>query len=43
MANFFIRLLFWMSYNDVTNAFKMYRRTVIAGVQPLPSRCTSAQ
>jgi dolichol-phosphate mannosyltransferase len=35
MANFFIRTLFWMSYNDVTNAFKLYRRTVIAGVQPL--------
>jgi dolichol-phosphate mannosyltransferase len=25
MANFFIRVLFWMSYNDVTNAFKLYR------------------
>ena len=35
LANFFIRMLFWMSYNDVTNAFKMYRRSVIAGVQPL--------
>jgi dolichol-phosphate mannosyltransferase len=35
LANFFIRTLFWMSYNDVTNAFKLYRRTVIAGVQPL--------
>ena len=35
LANFLIRTLFWMSYNDVTNAFKLYRRTVIAGVQPL--------
>jgi dolichol-phosphate mannosyltransferase len=35
LANFFIRSLFWMSYNDVTNAFKLYRRSVIAGVQPL--------
>jgi dolichol-phosphate mannosyltransferase len=35
LANFMIRTLFWMSYNDVTNAFKMYRRSVIAGVQPL--------
>jgi dolichol-phosphate mannosyltransferase len=35
LANLFIKTLFWMSYNDVTNAFKMYRRTVIAGVQPL--------
>jgi dolichol-phosphate mannosyltransferase len=24
-----------MKYNDVTNAFKLYRRTVIAGLQPL--------
>jgi dolichol-phosphate mannosyltransferase len=35
LANFFIRSLFWMAYNDVTNAFKLYRRSVIAGVQPL--------
>jgi dolichol-phosphate mannosyltransferase len=35
LANTFIRLLFWMSYNDVTNAFKLYRRSVIAGLQPL--------
>jgi dolichol-phosphate mannosyltransferase len=35
VANFFIRTLFWMSYNDVTNAFKLYRRSVVAGVQPL--------
>jgi dolichol-phosphate mannosyltransferase len=35
MANFFIRTMFWMSYNDVTNAFKLYRRSVIAGIQPL--------
>ncbi len=36
-ANTGIRLLFWLSYNDVTNAFKMFRRTVIAGVQPILS------
>ncbi len=35
LANMFISTLFWMPYNDVTNAFKMYRRSVIAGVQPL--------
>lgn len=35
MANLFIRTLFWMDYNDVTNAFKLYRRSVIAGLQPL--------
>jgi dolichol-phosphate mannosyltransferase len=36
-ANFFIRILFAMGYNDTTNAFKLYRRNVIAGVQPLIS------
>jgi dolichol-phosphate mannosyltransferase len=35
LANTFIRTLFWMRYNDVTNAFKLYRRSVIAGLQPL--------
>jgi len=35
LANLFIQALFWMPYNDVTNAFKMFRRPVIAGVQPL--------
>jgi len=35
LANLLIRLLFWSRYNDVTNAFKLYRRSVIAGVQPL--------
>ncbi len=37
MANSFIRLLFGMRFNDVTNAFKCYRREVIAGLQPLIS------
>jgi dolichol-phosphate mannosyltransferase len=36
-ANLFIRVLFGLRYNDVTNAFKMYRRHVIAGVQPFLS------
>ncbi len=35
LGNTFIQALFMMRYNDVTNAFKLYRRTVIAGVQPL--------
>src|ERR1700737_257054 len=35
LANTFIRILFWIGYNDVTNAFKLYRRSVIAGLQPL--------
>jgi len=34
LANAFLRLLFNISFNDTTNAFKAYRRTVIAGVQP---------
>jgi dolichol-phosphate mannosyltransferase len=37
-ANAFIALLFGLRYNDVTNAFKCYRREVIEGVQPILSR-----
>jgi dolichol-phosphate mannosyltransferase len=37
MANGFIRLLFGLGYNDVTNAFKGYRREVIEGCRPLLS------
>jgi dolichol-phosphate mannosyltransferase len=37
LANNFIKLLFGIRYNDVTNAFKCYRRSVIAGLQPLLS------
>lgn len=36
-ANFFIRVLFGLPYNDVTNAFKCYRREVINAMQPLIS------
>ncbi len=36
-ANLFIRLLFGISLNDTTNAFKAYRRKVIEGCQPLLS------
>jgi len=35
LANLFIRLMFRISLNDTTNAFKGYRRTVIEGCQPL--------
>jgi len=35
MANAFIKLLFGLKFNDITNAFKCYRREVIAGMQPL--------
>jgi dolichol-phosphate mannosyltransferase len=37
IANLFIRILFGVSLNDTTNAFKAYRRTVIEGCQPLLS------
>ena len=36
-ANSFIQMLFGLRYNDVTNAFKLYRRPVIDGLQPLMS------
>lgn len=36
-ANQLVRLLFAMRYDDVTNAFKLYRREVIDGVGPLLS------
>ena len=36
-ANGFIAMLFGIRYNDVTNAFKCYRREVIAGVEPILS------
>ena len=37
LANLCIRLLFNVACNDVTNAFKAYRREAIAGCQPLIS------
>ena len=36
-ANLFIRVLFRLSYNDVTNAFKAYRASVIRGRGPFLS------
>lgn len=35
LGNRFIQLLFRIACDDVSNAFKMYRRSVIAGIQPL--------
>ncbi|MGA8696376.1 MAG: glycosyltransferase family 2 protein [Xanthobacteraceae bacterium] len=35
LANLFIRVIFQIRYNDVTNAFKSYRREVIAGLEPI--------
>jgi dolichol-phosphate mannosyltransferase len=37
IANHGIRLLFNLPYNDVTNAFKLFRRHVIEGVKPILS------
>lgn len=37
LANLFVKMLFGLTYNDTTNAFKMYRREVIDGVNPLIS------
>jgi dolichol-phosphate mannosyltransferase len=37
MANLFIRLILGLQYNDVTNAFKCYRRAVIDGIRPIVS------
>jgi len=37
LANLLIQCLFLIRYNDVTNAFKLYRRGAIAGIQPILS------
>jgi len=37
LANFLLRSLFHVKLNDVTNAFKAYRRTVIEGCRPFLS------
>ena len=36
-ANFFIRVLFGLRYNDITNAFKCYRREVVEAMYPIIS------
>ena len=38
LANTFVQTLFGLRYNDVTNAFKCYRREVIEGTEPLISK-----
>ena len=37
LANLFIQILFGLKFNDITNAFKAYRKHTIAGVSPLLS------
>ncbi|MBF0442655.1 MAG: glycosyltransferase family 2 protein [Oligoflexales bacterium] len=35
--NLFVQMVFMLGYNDITNAFKMYRRHVIDGLKPILS------
>ena len=37
LANFFVRVVFGMPFNDTTNAFKAYRKTVLDGCRPFLS------
>jgi len=37
IANFIIKITMNIKYNDTTNAFKLYKREVIAGVRPILS------
>lgn len=38
LANRLIQIVFFVSCNDMTNAFKMFHRSVIAGLQPILSQ-----
>ena len=37
VANYLVKLLFRLNYNDCTNAFKLYKRTTIDGIKPFLS------
>ena len=37
VANYIVKLLFRLDYNDCTNAFKLYKRTTIDGLKPFLS------
>jgi len=37
LANLFIKVLFHVPFNDFTNAFKLYRKHVVDGIEPLIS------
>ena len=37
LANWFVKTIFGIRFNDVTNAFKVYRREAIEGMHPLIS------
>jgi len=38
MANYFIRIIMQLKYDDLTNAFKMYSRETLQGIQPVLSK-----
>lgn len=38
ITNNIIKILFWIKYNDVTNAFKMYSKETIDGLKPFISQ-----
>ena len=38
LANSFIRLLFFIKYNDVTNAFKAYKKELLIDFEPIVSK-----
>ena len=35
--NFFVKIIFWNKYNDYTNAFKIYKKSVLIEIMPLIS------
>ena len=35
--NFFVSVIFWNKYNDYTNAFKIYKKSVLTEIMPLVS------
>jgi len=37
LTNFIIRILFFIKYNDTTNAFKLYKRSTMDGLRPFLS------
>jgi dolichol-phosphate mannosyltransferase len=37
LTNWFIKIVFGIHHNDITNAFKAYRREVVEGIKPLIS------
>lgn len=37
IANFIVKTVFRLNYNDCTNAFKLYKKETISGIQPFLS------